>query len=152
MHMKGKTITATKTSLSTIVYIVVALMLSTAVIYFVVASESYSEISKLTSQSTINKDALSEIMGITNELIFFTIVGIAYIIVGFWIIKRKYHSKVPYIVAIAGSASIDCLLYCYSNSKCCNYRITNRYRYNRYSIKDSTRFNNCRFIIRIGVI
>ncbi len=106
MHMKGKTITATKTSLSTIVYIVVALMLSTAVIYFVVASESYSEISKLTSQSTINKDALSEIMGITNELIFFTIVGIAYIIVGFWIIKRKYHSKVPYIVAIAGSAAL----------------------------------------------
>ena len=79
------------------------LMLSTTIIYFVVASQSYSEISKLTSQSTIDKDALSEIMGITNELIFFTIVGIAYIIVGFWMIKRKYHSKIPYIVVIAGS-------------------------------------------------
>ncbi len=42
-------------------------------------------------------------MGITNELIFFTI-GIAYILVGFWMIRRKYHSKIPYIVAIAGSA------------------------------------------------
>jgi hypothetical protein len=102
--MKGKTITATK--VSTIVYIVAALMFSTAVVYFVVASQSYSEISKLTSQSTIDKDALSEIMGITNELIFFTIVGIAYIIVGFWILKRKYHSKIPYIVAIAGSAAL----------------------------------------------
>ena len=104
--MKGKIITATTTSLSTIVYIVTALMLSTAVIYFVVASQSYSELSKLASQSTIDKDALSEIMGITNELIFFTIVGIAYIIVGFWILKCKYHSKIPYIVAIAGSATL----------------------------------------------
>jgi hypothetical protein len=100
--MKGKT----TTSISKIVYIVTALMLSTAIIYFVVASQSYSELSQLTSQSTIDKDALSEIMGITNELIFFTMVGIAYILVGFWMIKRKYHSKIPYIVAIAGSAAL----------------------------------------------
>ena len=49
---------------------------------------------------------MSEIMGITNELIFFTIVGIAYILVGFWMLKRKYHSKIPYIVAITGSAAL----------------------------------------------
>jgi hypothetical protein len=104
--MKGITITATTTSLSTIVYIVVALMLSTAAIYFVVASQSYSELSKITSQSSIDKDALSEIMGIANELIFFTVVGIAYILVGFWMIKSKYYSKIPYIVAIAGSAAL----------------------------------------------
>jgi hypothetical protein len=104
--MKGKTITATTTSLSTIVYIVTALMLSTAIIYFVVASQSYSELSKIASQSSIDKEAMSEIMGITNELIFFTIVGIAYILVGFWMIKSKYHSKIPYIVAITGSAAL----------------------------------------------
>jgi hypothetical protein len=104
--MKGITITATTTSLSTIVYVVVALMLSTAAIYFVVASQSYSELSKITSQSSIDKDALSEIMGIANELIFFTVVGIAYILVGFWMIKSKYHSKIPYIVAITGSAAL----------------------------------------------
>lgn len=102
--MKGNTVTVTKTSLSAIVYILTALMLSTAIIYFVVASQSYSELSQLTSQNSISKDALTEIMGITNELIFFTIVGIAYILVGFWMIRRKYHSKIPYIVAIAGSA------------------------------------------------
>jgi hypothetical protein len=104
--MKGNMVTVTKTSLSTIVYIVTALMLSTAVIYFVVAFQSYSELSKITSQSSIDKDTLGEIMGITNELIFFTIVGIAYILVGFWMIKRKYHSKIPYIVAITGSAAL----------------------------------------------
>ena len=129
-------------------------MLSTAVIYFVVASQAYSELFHSASQSSgsISKDAFADIMGTTNEMIFFMIVGIAYILIGFWMIKRKYHSKVPYIVAITGSGSIDWLLYCYSNSKSSHYRITHRYRYNRYSIKDSTRFNNCRFIIRIKVI
>jgi hypothetical protein len=104
--MKANMVTLTKTSLSTIVYIVTALVLSTAVINFVVASLSYSELSKITSQSSIDKDALTEIMGITNEFIFFTIVGIAYILVGFWMLNRKYHSKIPYIVAITGSAAL----------------------------------------------
>lgn len=98
-------IIVTKTNLSTIVYIVTALMLSTAVIYFIVASQSYSELAQLISQSTIHK-ALSDITKTTNEMIFFMIVGIAYILVGFWIIKRKYRSKEPYIVAIAGSAAL----------------------------------------------
>ena len=104
--MKGNMVTITKTSLSTTIYIVTALMLSTTLVYFVVASQSYSEISQLTSQSSISKEALSDIMGITNELIFFTIVGIAYILVGFWMLKRKYHSKILYIVAIAASAAL----------------------------------------------
>ena len=39
-------------------------------------------------------------------MIFFMIVGIAYTLVGFWMIKRKYHSKIPYIVAITGSAAL----------------------------------------------
>ena len=39
-------------------------------------------------------------------MIFFMIVGIAYITVGVWIVKRKDHSKLPYIVAIIGSAAL----------------------------------------------
>ena len=105
--MKGNTITTTRTtSLLAIVYIVAALMLSTAFIYFVVASQSLSELSQLTSQSTINKDALLEITSTRNEMIFFMIVGIAYTLVGFWMLKRKYRSKMPYIVAITGSAAL----------------------------------------------
>jgi hypothetical protein len=34
------------------------------------------------------------------------IIGVAYISVGFWIVRRKDHSKVPYIVAIIGSAAL----------------------------------------------
>lgn len=103
--MKGKTITATTTSISTIIYIVTVLMLSTGVIYFVVASQSYSELSQLTSRSSFDK-TLSDITDTRNEMIFFAIVGIAYILVGFWMIKRKYHSKIPYIIAITGSAAL----------------------------------------------
>ena len=39
-------------------------------------------------------------------MIFFTMVGIAYTLIGFWMIKSKYHSKIPYIVAIAGSTAL----------------------------------------------
>src|ERR1700739_556868 len=100
------TITANRTA--TIAYIVTALMLSTAVIYFIAAFQDYIELSQSVSSqnNSISKDALADIMGTTNEMIFFMIVGIAYIPVGFWIVKRKHHSKVPYIVAIIGSAAL----------------------------------------------
>lgn len=39
-------------------------------------------------------------------MVFFMIVGIAYTLVGFWMLKRKYHSKMPYIVAVTGSAAL----------------------------------------------
>ncbi len=104
--MKRTTITST-----TIVYVVSALMLSTAVMYLITASQDYIELSQSVSSSAssqINsiKDALADMMGTTNEMIFFMIVGVAYIRVGFWIVKRKHHSKVPYIVAIIGSAAL----------------------------------------------
>jgi hypothetical protein len=107
-----KTVTVTTTNISTIIYIVTALILSTAVIYFVAAFEGYSELSQTVasqisaSSSSINKDTLADIIGTTNEMIFFMIVEIAYVPVGFWIVKRRYHSKIPYIVAIIGSAAL----------------------------------------------
>jgi hypothetical protein len=104
--MKITTITS-----ATIVYVVGALMLSTAVMYLITASQDYIQLAQSVSSSAssqINsiKDALADIMGTTNEMIFFMIIGVAYISVGFWIVKRKDHSKVPYIVAIIGSAAL----------------------------------------------
>jgi hypothetical protein len=99
------------TTTSTTVYVLGALMLSTSVMYLITASQDYIELAQSVSSSAssqINsiKDVLADIMGTTNEMIFFMIVGIAYILVGFWIVKRKHHSKVPYIVAILGSAAL----------------------------------------------
>ncbi|MGB8934170.1 MAG: hypothetical protein WCC17_03580 [Candidatus Nitrosopolaris sp.] len=109
--MKRKTLTVTTTSLSTLTYIVIALILSTAVIYFIAAFQGYSGLSRsVSSQSSgtgsISKDALADIIGTANEMIFFMIVGIAYITVGVWIVKRKDHSKLPYVVDIIGSAAL----------------------------------------------
>ena len=99
---------------TTIAYIVTALMLSTAVIYFIVASQDYIGLSQsvsasISSQNSISssKDALADLIGTTNEMIFFIIVGIAYIPVALWmLVKRKHYSKPPYIVAIIGSAAL----------------------------------------------
>ncbi len=91
-------------------YLVGALMLSTAVMYLITASQDYIQLAQSVSSSAssqINsiKDVLADVMGTTNEMIFFMIIGVAYISVGFWIVRRKHHSKVPYIVAIIGSGS-----------------------------------------------
>ena len=87
-----------------------ALMLSTAVLYLIAASQDYIGVAESLSSSAssqINsRDRLADIMGTTNEMIFFMIVGVAYIPVGFWIVKRKHQSKVPYILAIIGSATL----------------------------------------------
>jgi hypothetical protein len=108
--MKRTTIRSTTTNLATIVYIVSALMLSTAVMYLITACQDYIQLSQsislASSQINSTKDALADIMGTTNEMIFFMIVGIAYILVGLWILKRKHHSKTPYIVAIISSAAL----------------------------------------------
>ncbi len=87
-----------------------ALMLSTAVLYLIAASQDYiglaESLSSSASSQINSRDRLDDIMGTTNEMIFFMIVGVAYIPVGFWIVKRKYQSKVPYILAITGSATL----------------------------------------------
>ena len=41
-----------------------------------------------------------------NEMIFFIVVGIAYIAAGIWMVENKYYSKVPYIIATIGSIAL----------------------------------------------
>ena len=41
-----------------------------------------------------------------NEMIFFIVVGIAYIPAGIWMVENKYYSKVPYIIATIGSIAL----------------------------------------------
>lgn len=103
--MKRRTITTTTTDTSTISHIVTLIMLSTAVIYFIAASQEYSQLSA-SSQSNGISSTPAKVAFKTNEMIFFIIVGIAYIAVGFWIVKSRYHSKIPYLVTIAGSAAL----------------------------------------------
>lgn len=87
-----------------IVYIITALMISTSIIYFYLAYQNYSELSQTTS-STDSKDA-ADILATRNEMTFFLIVAISYIPIAIWMLKVKHNNKIPYIIAIVGSAAL----------------------------------------------
>ena len=93
---------------TTTAYIVTALILCSAAIYFIAASQDYSQIFQSASSQNISasKDALADLIGTTNEMIFFLMVGVAHIPVALWIARTRHYSKLPYIVAIIGSAAL----------------------------------------------
>ena len=88
---------------SIIVYVITALMFSLSIIYFVVAYQDYQQISQANPSNS--KDA-ADIAATKNEMSFFIIVGIAYIPIAIWMLKVKHNNKIPYIIAIIGSAAL----------------------------------------------
>ena len=107
-----KTVLSVSNKSAILVYIVAALMISTGAIYFIVASQDYSELSQSVStlanssnNTNENKEAVDTIATV-NEIIFFAVVGIAYTAAGIWMLENKYYSKVPYIVAAIGSIAL----------------------------------------------
>lgn len=108
-----KTIIAVSNKSAILVYVIAALMICTGAIYFIVASEGYSELSQSASSSspenstaTESKDNEGDTIATVNEIVFFTVVGIAYIAAGIWMLENKYYSKVPYIIAAIGSLAL----------------------------------------------
>jgi hypothetical protein len=105
-----KTIISVSNKSAILVYVVSVLMISTATVYFIVASQDYSELSKSASSSdstttTESKDQ-GDIIATVNEMVFFIVVGVAYIAAGIWMLENKYYSKIPYIIAIIGSIAL----------------------------------------------
>jgi hypothetical protein len=104
-----KTIIAVSNKPAILVYVVTALMISTAAVYFIVASQDYSKLSQSASSSgnttTESKDQ-GDIIATVNEMVFFIVVGVAYIAAGIWMLENKYYSKIPYIIAIIGSTAL----------------------------------------------
>jgi hypothetical protein len=88
-----KTVIAVSNKSAILVYVVAALMICTGALYFIVASQDYSELSQSpASSSSNNTDRKDEgdTMAIVNEIIFFTVVGIAYTAAGIWMLENKY--------------------------------------------------------------
>jgi len=85
-----------------VVYIDTALMLVTSIIYFIVAFQDYTEL----LQSSPSSSNVEDVLATRNEMIFFIIVGIAYIPVAIWMLIAKYGNIIPYSIAIAGSAAL----------------------------------------------
>jgi hypothetical protein len=102
-----KTVIAVSNKSAILVYVVAALMISTAAIYFIVASQDYSELaqSASSSSSTESRDE-EDTIATVNEIVFFIVVGIAYIAAGIWMLENKYYSKVPYVLAAIGSVAL----------------------------------------------
>ncbi|RMF29696.1 MAG: hypothetical protein D6752_05495 [Candidatus Nitrosothermus koennekii] len=83
-----------------IAYILLALMVATAIVYFVEANEEYAEALEEHEEEEEKEEApVSREM----QTIFFTATGIGYIGVGVWMLKG---GKAPYIIAIIGSIGL----------------------------------------------
>ena len=114
-YNNAKTVLAVSNKSTILVYVVAALVISTAAIYFIAASQDYSKLSQSastpsssSSSSNSNNDSkdAGDTIATVNEMIFFIVVGIAYIAAGIWMVENKYYSKMPYVIAAIGSVAL----------------------------------------------
>jgi hypothetical protein len=101
-----KTIIAVSNRPAVLVYIVAAIMVSTAAIYFIAASQDYSSLASSSSSSATESKDSGDTIATVNEMVFFIVVGIAYIAAGIWMLENKYYSKVPFALAAIGSVAL----------------------------------------------
>ena len=107
-YSNTKTIIAVSNKSEILVYVVAALMICTGALYFIVASEDYSELPQSSAASNNNTDSKDEgdTIATINEIVFFIVVGIAYTAAGIWMLENKYYSKVSYVIATIGSIAL----------------------------------------------
>lgn len=107
-----------KQVLRVIHYVIVALMLSTSTIYFLVTCQQFTDESgdgireipneKEVQHGTSDMDSsqwLELDLGGKVQTVFFLVVAIVYVPVGLWILKQK-HSNLPHVMAFVGSLSL----------------------------------------------
>jgi hypothetical protein len=81
---------------SIIMYILLVLIVSTAVIYFVVASQEYSDLVEFLQVGIQGETQEKQV-----EMTLFIGAGIVYLGLFVWILKTKLRSKIPYIAVAA---------------------------------------------------
>ncbi len=79
-------------------YILLALIVSTAVIYFIVASQEYGDLLEFLEVGIQGETQEKQV-----EMTLFIGAGIVYLGLFVWILKTKIRSKIPYIVVAAVS-------------------------------------------------
>ena len=80
-------------------YILLALMVSTAVVYFLVASQEYNDL-----LGFLEVGIQGETQEVQVEMALFIGAGIVYLGLVVWMLKTKLRSKIPYIVVATVSA------------------------------------------------
>ena len=95
-----------KKSTRTTVYLVTALMMLTAIIYFIAASQESADAStaEVDEPAAEGGDLSAQV-----QTIFFAVAGIAYVPAGLWMVKNKPSRRAPYIISIAGSLALIAL-------------------------------------------
>ena len=74
-------------------YVLLALMLSTAIVYFVVASQEYGDLVEFLEVGIQGETQEKQV-----EMTLFIGAGIVYLGLLVWILKTKIRSKIPYII------------------------------------------------------
>lgn len=107
-------------------YVLAALMLSTGILYLTLAygenkdhqaeaqtsttekeigESNEGESSEMNEQSAKNTSE-SQGFGDMGEVVFFAIIGVSYVPIGLWMLKKKAISKKPYAIALIGSVAL----------------------------------------------
>ena len=103
--------------------VLAAIMLGTGALYLTVASDEYKDHQQEAQAATEQgeneatergeteraanpEQAESAGFGDMGEIVFFTIIGAAYIPIGLWMLRAKDLSKKPYVIAMIGSAAL----------------------------------------------
>ena len=108
-----------KKSMHIAAYLLAAIMLGTGALYLGVASDEYrshqqeaqantetDQAETVEHESAENPESDESGFGDMGEVVFFSIVGVSYIPVGLWMLKKKEISKKPYVIALIGSAAL----------------------------------------------
>lgn len=78
------------------VYVLGVLILSAAVIYFIVAWQAVTEM--------VGADSANAKLGSGMEIALFSIVGSAYLGLLIWILRKRLRTSIPYVITATGSA------------------------------------------------
>ncbi|HEY7109933.1 MAG TPA: hypothetical protein VH415_10915 [Nitrososphaeraceae archaeon] len=77
------------------VYVLAALIFITSMVYIIVAWEAFGEMAS--AQSSEEK------MGSNMEIALFSVVGVSYLMLGAWILRKRLHTSIPYVIVAVGS-------------------------------------------------
>lgn len=88
---KGKMIPNEK-----MVYVLTALIFVISLVYFVVAWQAIGEWAEAKSNN--------EKLGSNMEISLFSVVACSYLLMGVWIIKKRFSTSIPYLIVSIGSA------------------------------------------------
>ena len=78
------------------VYVLATLIFVISLVYFVVAWQVVGEMA--------SAETNDEKIGVAMETSLFSIVGASYLVMGAWILMKKLHTSIPYVIVAVGSA------------------------------------------------